>query len=96
MFITRPITNEERLAYERYGVVCLHGVVASEQLEMLRAAIDDATRTLASSPAGYGLNRIRKAIEIQDLQSLQDELEDQRHAATTRSSTINAQNTRVR
>jgi ectoine hydroxylase-related dioxygenase (phytanoyl-CoA dioxygenase family) len=73
MVLAREITKDESAAYERDGVVCLRGVVSPEHVEMLRAAIDDATETLASSPAGYDLTRIRKAIETKDLQSLQED-----------------------
>jgi ectoine hydroxylase-related dioxygenase (phytanoyl-CoA dioxygenase family) len=60
----------ERTAYEIDGVVCLRGIVPPEWVEQLRAAIDEAIRTLKSSPAGYDLTSIRQAIETENLESL--------------------------
>lgn len=68
--LKRPITDEERLAYERDGVVCLRGVASDPFVHMLRVAIDEAVQTVGTSAAGYDLTRIREAIDAADLQGL--------------------------
>jgi len=70
MLNIRDITEAERLTYERDGVVCLRQIVPPALVDTLRGAIDEATRTLKSSPAGYDLTRISRAIESKDLDAL--------------------------
>jgi len=68
--LCRQVTADEIASYRRDGVVCLRQIVDEDELRSLAVAIDEAVRTLGTSPSGYDLTRIREAVESEDLQLL--------------------------
>lgn len=68
----RSITLDEVATYKRDGVVHLRGILSLDAVNTLRRAIDTAISTSADSAAAYDLTRLVKAIDEDDLDSLED------------------------
>jgi hypothetical protein len=59
--LARPITPDEIAVYRHNGVILLRGILGLQSVNSLRRAIDAAVSTIADSPAGYDLSRVRRA-----------------------------------
>ncbi|MEM6627671.1 MAG: phytanoyl-CoA dioxygenase family protein [Pseudomonadota bacterium] len=70
--VIRSITPDEAAIYRRDGVVQLRGVLSLRAVNQLRGAIDAALHTSVDSASAYDLTRLVKAIDDDDLDSLND------------------------
>jgi hypothetical protein len=79
--LARPITRDEVAAYHSAGVVLLRSILDLQTVNNLRRCIDEAVSTLATSPAGYDLSMLTRAIEAHDDETLKAHSDGQHDVA---------------
>jgi len=75
--LVRPITPDEKAAYDNAGVVLLKGILDLQVVNGLRRCIDDTIKTLGSSAAGYDFSALIRAAEANDFEKLEAESDGQ-------------------